>query len=164
MNIFNGIQKTTSTQILILSRPEISFLVLLLTMQVCFIISIITNIETHSYVMYHKDLTDGWSVKTTIPIQKDPNTGMLKNYTIAYFVMEKEWDCSQYPGIFSIFRVDLSKVDGIVTFYDISISYNNRKVTPTWTTGYVDDVCNCRAKILNSTSLKITWNTNDKLV
>jgi hypothetical protein len=110
--------------------------------------SVTYNPKTHSYTMFHKDLTDGWSVSTTIPIQRDPDTGFHKNFTIAYFVMEKEWDCNQYP------------VDGIVTFYDIKVYYDNKQVKPTWTTGIVDDVCNCRAKILNSTALQITWDTS----
>jgi len=31
--------------------------------------------------------------------------------------------------------------------------------TPKWTTSYVDNVCNCRAHILNSTTIQITWAT-----
>jgi len=113
--------------------------------------SVTYNPKTKSYTMYHKDLTDGWSVSTTIPIQIDPDTGLHKNFTIAYFVMEKEWDCSQYPA------------NGQVIFYDIKISYSDTRVQPIWTTGFVDDVCSCRATILNSTALEITWITSNSL-
>jgi len=112
--------------------------------------SVTYNAATASYTMYHKDLTDGWSVSTNIPIQADPDTGVLKNYTIAYFVMEKSWDCNQYPA------------NGEVTFYDIVIKYNGKQIKPLWTTSYVDDVCDCRASILSPSSLKISWSTSDK--
>ena len=49
----------------------------------------------HSYNMVHTNLNDGWSVTTNIPIQTDPNTGALKNFTIVYLVFEKDADCNQ---------------------------------------------------------------------
>lgn len=58
---------------------------------------------------------------STIDIQR-ANNGQYKNYTIAYFVMEKEWDCDQYPP------------NNQVTFYDIKIEYDGKPVTPKWTT------------------------------
>jgi len=100
----------------------------------------------NSYVVFHADLNDGWGVYSTIPIQFW--NGGYKNYTLAYFVMEKVWNCNQYPP------------DGIVTFYDIKVEYDNAPVTPQWSTGYVDDNCNCRAHILNPSSVSITWSTN----
>lgn len=50
---------------------------------------------------------DGWSVKTTIPVQQI--NGHYKNYTIIYVVFEKVYACNYYPpnnevtfyGIFS---------------------------------------------------------------
>jgi len=51
--------------------------------------------KTHSYVVKHTNMNDGWSVTTTIPVQKDGFS--YKNYTIAYFVFEKEWNCQVYP-------------------------------------------------------------------
>jgi len=105
--------------------------------------------KSQSYIVYHSDMTSGWSVTSTIQIQQDDN-GNYKNYTIAYFVMEKEWDCSQYPP------------NNQVTFYDIEIQYDGKTVTPDWTTGYVDDVCDCRAHILNATSVQITWTSSGK--
>eukprot|EP01147_Barroeca_monosierra_P007226 gene7226-9689_t len=100
--------------------------------------SVTYNPSRNSYVMYHKDITDGWSVTTEIPIQR-ARSGEFKKYNIIYFVFEKEWDCDQYPP------------DGEVTFYDIKVQFNNQTVSPTWTTSYVDDVCNNRAHVLNET-------------
>jgi len=101
--------------------------------------------ENNTYTIYHSDLNSGWSVSTSIPIQVDPNTGVYKNYTIAYIVYEKDADCNQYPP------------DGQVTFPDIRIDYDNTPTTPSWTTGFVDDVCNNRAKIVNPQTVQITW-------
>jgi len=75
-----------------------------------------------AYVVFHSDMTDGWNITSVIPIQKKGD-GNYKDYTIAYFVMEKSWNCNQYPP------------DGIVTFYDIKIQYNKQTVIPKWTTG-----------------------------
>eukprot|EP01113_Clastostelium_recurvatum_P032685 TRINITY_DN422_c0_g1_i2.p1 TRINITY_DN422_c0_g1~~TRINITY_DN422_c0_g1_i2.p1 ORF type:complete len:240 (-),score=69.91 TRINITY_DN422_c0_g1_i2:127-813(-) len=97
------------------------------------------------YRMVHSSLKDNWSVQTDIPIQKD-DKGDYKNFTIVYFVMEKEWKCAQYPP------------NNEVTFYDIRVDYDGQTVAnPTVKTAFVDDVCNCRAKQLNSTSIQITW-------
>lgn len=49
---------------------------------------------------------DGWSVKTTIPVQKT-FSGHYKNYTIIYVVFEKKYPCNYYPP------------NNEVTFYDI---------------------------------------------
>jgi len=101
----------------------------------------------NSYVIYHSDMTDGWSVSTSIPIQKDSKTGQPKLYTIAYIVYEKVWDCNQYPP------------DGEVTFYDISIKWDGAAQNTTWTTGIVDDNCNNRASIVDQNTVKISWDT-----
>jgi hypothetical protein len=50
-------------------------------------------------------------VQTEIPVQRKGFSD-YKNYTILYFVFEKEWSCDQYPP------------DGIVTFYDIAVQYD----------------------------------------
>ncbi|ETO22589.1 hypothetical protein RFI_14603 [Reticulomyxa filosa] len=118
--------------------------------------------SAQSYTMYHKDITTGWSVSSTIDVQKQSN-GQLpkptnsnhnhkkqyKQYTIAYFVFEKEARCDQYPP------------NDEVTFYNISIFYNNNKVSPQWTTAYVDDVCNNRAQVVDEATIKITWENKD---
>jgi len=109
--------------------------------------SVTFNPNDNSYTMSHTDLNDGWTVNTTIPIQQDDN-GNYKNYTIIYFVMEKVWNCNQYPP------------DGQVTFFDIKVEYNNAQVTPKWQTSYVDDVCNCRAHIVDDSTIQITWDTS----
>lgn len=98
-----------------------------------------------SYTAYHSS-SNGFSVSMTIPIQAD-NSGKLKDYTIAYFVFEKAANCAQYPP------------EGSVTFRDILIKWEGTEQQPTWTTGIVDDVCNNRAHILNSTTVQITWNS-----
>jgi hypothetical protein len=48
-------------------------------------------------------------------VQRD--VGRYKNYTILYFVFEKEWRCEQYPP------------NGNVTFYDIAVEYDNKPVS-----------------------------------
>jgi len=64
--------------------------------------------------------------------------------------MKKKAPCKDYPP------------DGIVTFYDIRVDYEGTTVTDKmkWTTAYVDDVCNNRAKVVNSTTIQITWETS----
>jgi len=113
--------------------------------------SVTFNPKNQSYTMYHLDMTDGWSVKTNIPVQQDPDTGYYKNFTIVYFVFEKDADCDQYPA------------DGEVTFYDIKIQYNNKPVLPQWTTGIVDNTCNCRATVVDDATVKITWDTSQRI-
>jgi Peptidase A4 family len=106
------------------------------------------NQGQNSYTAVHTNLNNGQSVTLTIPVQKDSN-GNYKQYTIMYVVMEKsQWNCNQYPA------------NGIVTFYDIDLEYNGQPVSPTWTTSYVDDNCNCRAHVGNETSINITWDTS----
>jgi len=103
--------------------------------------------SAQSYNLYHSDMTTGWSVNSTIQIQQD-DQGNYKQYTIAYVVYEKDADCNQYPP------------DGSVTFYDIVLAYGGKVVTPQWTTGIVDDVCNNRAKVIDSNTIEITWDTS----
>jgi len=97
--------------------------------------------ESNSYKSVHTS-SSGWSVSMTIPVQGK------KNYTILYVVFEKAANCDQYPP------------EGKVLFTDIKLEYEGVAVTPTWTTGIVDDVCNNRAHIVNSTAVSITWDTN----
>jgi len=103
--------------------------------------------SNNSYTIYHSDMTSGWEVYSSIPIQQD-DSGNFKNYTIAYVVYEKDADCNQYPP------------DGSVTFYDIEIQYDGQTVSPQWTTAFVDDVCNNRAKVIDSKTIEITWDTS----
>jgi len=109
--------------------------------------SITFNQADQSYMLYHKDMNNGWSVNMSVPVQKSGTN--YKTYTIIYFVYEKVAQCSQYPP------------DGEVTFYNIKVEVGGKDVTNqiSWTTAYVEDVCNNRAHILNSTSIQITWNT-----
>jgi hypothetical protein len=109
--------------------------------------SITFNSADQSYMLYHKDMTSGWSVNMSVPVQKSGT--VYKNYTIIYFVYEKVANCNQYPP------------DGEVTFYNIKVEVGGKDVTSqiSWTTAYVEDVCDNRAHILNATAIQITWNT-----
>jgi len=108
------------------------------------------NPDNQTYTIVHTVLNTGRSVTTNMYIQQDEN-GDYKNYTIAYFVMEKsEWDCDQYGP------------DGKVVFYDIKVEYDNKVVTPKWSTGVVDDTCNCRAHLDSTAQISITWDTQAK--
>jgi len=109
--------------------------------------SVTLNDADHSYMLYHKDETSGWSVNMSIPIQQKGSD--YKNYTIVYIVYEKTAPCADYPP------------DGEVTFYNIKIEYEGKDATSNmkWTTAYVDNVCNNRAHILNQTAVQITWDT-----
>jgi len=100
-----------------------------------------------SYNIIHTNLNSGWSVTSSIPIQTD-DSGQPKNFNITYIVFEKDADCAQYPP------------DKIVTFYDIAIEYDNQPITPQWSTGIVDDVCNMRAHVVSPTEVTITWETD----
>jgi len=92
---------------------------------------------------------DKWSVNTTIPIQENTNGADLKKYTIAYFVLEPKVDCNEYSA------------SNQATFYDIEIQYEGKTVTPQWSTNFIQDVCDCRAFVLNSTSVQLTWNSGN---
>eukprot|EP00052_Salpingoeca_macrocollata_P001027 m.23417 g.23417 ORF g.23417 m.23417 type:complete len:253 (-) comp11046_c0_seq1:80-838(-) len=106
------------------------------------------NPSRNSYTMTHRNLNDSWSVQTEIPVQHTVEG--YKKYTIVYLVYEKVWACDMYPP------------DGEVTFFDISVEYDNQKVSPTWTTAFVDDNCNNRAHIVDESTVKITWDVNGK--
>jgi len=103
--------------------------------------------QNQTYTVFHSDQTSGWSVTSSIAIQQD-DSGNYKNYSIAYIVYEKDADCNQYPP------------DGAVTFSGIKIEYDGAQVSPVWTTGIVDDVCNNRAHIVDDNTVKITWDTS----
>jgi hypothetical protein len=62
-------------------------------------------------------------------------------------VYEKVAPCAAYPP------------DGSVTFSKINIYCDNKLYTPTWTTGFVEDVCNNRATVVDANTIKISWNT-----
>jgi len=106
----------------------------------------ITSKRDAYFVKFENLSGDKWSVNTTIPIQVV--NGVLKSYTIAYFVLEQRWECQYYS------------TSNVVTFYDIVVEYDTVPVIPEWTTSFVQDVCDCRAHILNSKSVQITWNSN----
>jgi hypothetical protein len=53
-----------------------------------------------------------------------------------------------------------------VTFERIKLEYDGTDVTSQmkWTTGYVDDVCNNRASIVDANTIKITWDSSSTAV
>eukprot|EP01083_Nonionella_stella_P095923 269423_1 len=104
---------------------------------------------SNSYDVYHSDQTEGheWSVNMTIEVQKS-GRGEYKVYNMIYVVFEKVCKrCDMYPP------------DDIVTFQNISVFWNGKKVDPLWTTAYVEDVCNNRAKVVDNSTIAITWNS-----
>ena len=96
--------------------------------------------EAQEYTVFHSS-SDGWSVVTTIKVQRHLD-GVFKNYTIAYFVFEKVAKCSQYPP------------NNNVTFYNISVEWDGKRLPPTWSTGLVEDVCNNRGARLCTSSTR----------
>ena len=121
--------------------------------------------KTNSYDVFHKDLTDGWSVHTNIPVQRaasavnddggrrlwspSPHKGAYKNYTIVYVVFEKVAQCDQYPP------------DDEVTFYNITVERDGVPVETAWSTDFVDDNCDNRAHIVDANTVKFTWDSTD---
>jgi hypothetical protein len=106
---------------------------------------------SHSYNIYHSDLTTGhqWSVNMSIGVQQ--KGGNYKTYNMIYVVFEKVCrSCDMYPP------------DNIVTFHNISAYWGNTKIAPRWTTGYVDNVCNNRAHIVDAETVTITWNSQSE--
>lgn len=100
-----------------------------------------------SYDIYHNvSGSTTWSVTSNIKNQKGQD-GVPKNFTIAYFVYEKVAPCGDYPP------------DGKVTFSNIYMECSGKQVSPVWTTAYVENVCNNRAKIVDPATITITWNT-----
>jgi len=110
--------------------------------------SITFNPNNQSYTIYHNvSGSTTWEVSTNIVVQKDGRKGGYKNYTIAYFVYEKPCPCADYPS------------DGKVTFTNINVQCDNAPITPNWSTSYVEDVCDNRAHVIDSSTIEITWNT-----
>ncbi|KAJ9472250.1 hypothetical protein DIPPA_29006 [Diplonema papillatum] len=105
------------------------------------------NQSANTYTGTITNMATGKSSSMTIPIQKH-GLGDYKRYTIMYVVFEKSCrSCRQYPP------------NDKVVFSDIIMEFNNKTVKPTWTTSFVDDVCNNRAEILDSSTVQITWNS-----
>lgn len=103
-----------------------------------------------SYNLIQTDVTQSSkSSSMTIPVQQD-NNGNYKNFSILYVVYEKVADCGDYPP------------DGQVVFQDLIVECDNKRITPAWTTGYVEDVCNNRAHVVSPSEIKITWDTSFK--
>eukprot|EP01116_Phalansterium_solitarium_P003808 TRINITY_DN1463_c0_g1_i1.p1 TRINITY_DN1463_c0_g1~~TRINITY_DN1463_c0_g1_i1.p1 ORF type:complete len:228 (+),score=85.76 TRINITY_DN1463_c0_g1_i1:229-912(+) len=107
--------------------------------------SVTFNAFEQSYAVYIGNQRTHWNTTTKFAVQKT-DAGVYKNYTTVYFVQEHPpASCRQYPR------------NGQVTFYDITIEHDSVQVEPKWSTGFVADACGCRAAVLNSTAVQITW-------
>jgi len=106
------------------------------------------NTGKESYRLTQTDMTNGQSSTMVIPVEKDPNTGNYKNYTVLYLVYEKVAQCNQYPP------------EGKVEFYDIIVECNGATITPAWKTGVVDEVCGFQAHVISPSVATITWDTS----
>ncbi len=108
--------------------------------------SITFNPANESYTIYHNvSGSVTWEVSSNIPVQK--KGGKAKTYSIAYVVYEKVAPCGDYPP------------DGKVTFTGMTIECDNKPFVPTWSTAFVEDVCNNRAKVIDPSTIEISWNT-----
>ena len=115
-----------------------------------------------AYSLVQTDTTTGLSSSQTVPVPAEGSSsgsansgsstsngggGAYQNFSVIYFVFEKEAECNQYPP------------NNIVTFYDIAIYCNGRRFYPKYTLSFVDDVCNMRAH-QEGNNVTITWNSN----
>lgn len=105
------------------------------------------NSDGQGYTVRNFDITSGWSVNSSVPIQANSD-GSLKTFTIAYVVFEKVADCSEYPP------------DGKVVFDNLRLVCSGKLASPEWTTGFVEDVCNNRARIVSPSTIVISWDTS----
>lgn len=105
--------------------------------------------DQQAYLICQTDLTTSQSSCQTVQVEQNSD-GSYKNYSISYWVFEKVANCQDYPP------------DNKVTFYNITLEYDGKDVTDSmsWTTSYVDDVCNNRAHIVNSRTIEITWDSS----
>ena len=102
-----------------------------------------------SYTINQKDVTANTQSSQTIPVQRN-NMGQYKNYTILYVVFEKVAYCQDYPPSEQI------------TFRNLTVECNGVPFTPTWTTSYVEDVCDFRAHVVDPKTITMTWTTAGK--
>ena len=103
--------------------------------------------SAQTYTAVHTNTRSGASISKTIDVQLAEGGGH-KNYTIMYIVFEKSCrSCAQYPS------------NDKVTFYDIAVEYEGKKVEPKWTTDYVEDVCNNRAHVVDNATVAISWDS-----
>jgi len=111
--------------------------------------SVTYQAASNSYNLYHADQTKGheWSVNMTIGVQQERD-GDYKTYNMIYVVFEKV--CSQ---------CDMYPPDDKVTFHNISVFWGGKLMEPKWTTAYVDNVCDNRAKVVDAQTIEITWNS-----
>jgi len=101
------------------------------------------NPSSHSYDMFIACKETGWSVKSNIPIEGD------KVYTDVYFVVEHQPDdCGEFP------------TNGEIVFANITVAWQNTVQKPAWNAQTFDDACNCTPSIIDSQTLKFTWQSS----
>ena len=109
--------------------------------------SIVYNGDSQqSYTINQVDATAGTSSSQTIPVQQN-NMGQYKNYSILYVVFEGTAYCQNFPP------------EQKITFRNLTVECNGVPFTPSWTTSFVEDVCDFRAHVVNPSTVTMTWNT-----
>eukprot|EP01063_Lacrimia_lanifica_P026088 TRINITY_DN3458_c0_g3_i2.p1 TRINITY_DN3458_c0_g3~~TRINITY_DN3458_c0_g3_i2.p1 ORF type:complete len:231 (+),score=87.95 TRINITY_DN3458_c0_g3_i2:76-768(+) len=105
------------------------------------------NEAEQTYTAVHTNLNTTKSITKSIHVQKQGLfSSKYKEYTIMYVVFEKTCaSCAQYPP------------NEKVTFYDIALEYEGKRVQPVWKTSFVDDVCDNRANVVDNSTIAITW-------
>jgi len=107
--------------------------------------SVVYDQANSAYIMNISSLSDGWYVTNSIAIEEG------KLYTDAYFVVEHQPnDCSEYPA------------DGQIIFKNINIEWNGQLMRPTWDKETYQDACNCQPSVLDSQTIKFSWDTSTK--
>eukprot|EP00744_Colponema_vietnamica_P012114 GILI01017009.1.p1 GENE.GILI01017009.1~~GILI01017009.1.p1 ORF type:complete len:267 (-),score=92.51 GILI01017009.1:107-907(-) len=111
--------------------------------------SIVFNGEAQqSYTVSQVDTAAGGSSsQMSVPVQTD-NNGNYKNYSIAYVVFEKTAYCGDYPP------------EEQITFGNLTMECNGKRITPQWTTSFVEDCCDFRAHVVDSQTITMTWSTS----
>jgi hypothetical protein len=102
------------------------------------------NQATNAYDMLIQCNETGWSVKSSIPVKTQ------RLYTDVYVVFEHQPDnCKQLAS------------DGQIIFKQINIELDGKPVTPSWQPFQYKPACNSQAVVIDSTSVKFTWDTKE---
>lgn len=89
------------------------------------------------------------SGKQTLKANYKLLSGQTEKETVAYFVLEHQPDsCDAYPP------------DGVCTFENIQLAVAGKLVTPTWTAHQEQPACSSKATVVDSSTIKFTWDAN----
>jgi len=98
--------------------------------------------SSDSYNMYIACPETGFSVTSNIAAN-----GLT--YTDTYFVVEHQPNsCGEYPA------------NGNIIFQNIYIEINGQQINPQWQAIDFQDDCNCQGYIVDSSTIKFTWDTS----